>query len=250
MTQNKVVKEKNVKKDTEKEISVKCFLDRKDRIGFELFLPKYRKVIAESSGIYVLYKGNKLVYIGVAQNLLNKTVWNLRDKNKKVWDKISLYVIEKHLFSKYLETINFRIAEPKEVFTKRKHEQAGLIHTTPPLTGLGNQLQLVDLDADGGRQLASLNVEPKGYFELSDENEDDLLIIGNLAKLTGDNLPLIKVLKINKWKELEKLFTWKKKTWLKLLKEHKIKIPEGEESPESYVEKIQKRIQFFKRLKK
>ena len=31
-------------------------------------------------------------------------------------------------------------------------------------------MQLVDLDADGGKQLASLNSEPKGFFELSDEN--------------------------------------------------------------------------------
>ncbi|MBL0136308.1 MAG: hypothetical protein IPP79_21210 [Chitinophagaceae bacterium] len=35
---------------------------------------------------------------------------------------------------------------------------------------MGNQMQLVDLDADGGKQLANLKTEPKGYFELSDEN--------------------------------------------------------------------------------
>ena len=51
-----------------------------------------------------------------------------------------------------------------------KFEQAKLVSPKPSFTGLGTQLQLVDLDADGGKQLASLNSEPKGYFELSDEN--------------------------------------------------------------------------------
>lgn len=31
-------------------------------------------------------------------------------------------------------------------------------------------MQLADLDADGGKQLVSFNTEPKGYFELDDDN--------------------------------------------------------------------------------
>lgn len=50
-------------------------------------------------------------------------------------------------------------------------EQAKLVSPKPAFTGLGGTLQLVDLDADGGKQLASMNTEPKGYFELNDDNE-------------------------------------------------------------------------------
>ena len=32
-------------------------------------------------------------------------------------------------------------------------------------------MQLVDLDADGGKQLVSLGTEPKGYFDLTDNND-------------------------------------------------------------------------------
>ncbi len=32
-------------------------------------------------------------------------------------------------------------------------------------------MQLLDLGADGGKQLVSYNIEPRGFFELSDENE-------------------------------------------------------------------------------
>lgn len=52
-----------------------------------------------------------------------------------------------------------------------KFEQAKLVSPKPSYSGLGNKLQLADLDADGGKQLVSLSGESKGYFELDDDNE-------------------------------------------------------------------------------
>ena len=52
-----------------------------------------------------------------------------------------------------------------------KFEQAKPVSPKPSFSGLGNQMQLVDLDADGSKQLAGFNSEPRGYFELSDKNE-------------------------------------------------------------------------------
>ena len=52
-----------------------------------------------------------------------------------------------------------------------KFEQAKLVSPKPSLTGLGTQLQLMDLDANGTKQLVSYHTEPKGFFELSDEEE-------------------------------------------------------------------------------
>jgi RHS repeat-associated protein len=49
-------------------------------------------------------------------------------------------------------------------------ERAKLVTPKPSFIGLGSQLQLTDLDADGGKQLASFGTEPKGYFELDDDN--------------------------------------------------------------------------------
>jgi hypothetical protein len=42
----------------------------------------------------------------------------------------------------------------------------------PSFAGLGRQLQLVDLDVDGGKQLVNYGSEPRGYFELDDEEEE------------------------------------------------------------------------------
>lgn len=50
-------------------------------------------------------------------------------------------------------------------------ENAKLVSPKPSFTGLGGQWQLADLDADGGRQLVSFSAEPKGFFELDDDNQ-------------------------------------------------------------------------------
>ncbi|OOG77104.1 SpvB/TcaC N-terminal domain-containing protein [Algoriphagus sp. A40] len=50
-------------------------------------------------------------------------------------------------------------------------EHAKLVSPKPSFAGLGTQMQLADLDADGGIQLVSFDAEPRGYFELVDDNE-------------------------------------------------------------------------------
>jgi RHS repeat-associated protein len=50
-------------------------------------------------------------------------------------------------------------------------EHAKLVSPKPSFAGLGSQLQLADLDANGGKQLVNYAAEPKGYFELTDEEE-------------------------------------------------------------------------------
>lgn len=59
----------------------------------------------------------------------------------------------------------------KHNLTNGKFERAKLVSPKPSFMGLGRQLQLADLDSDGGKQLVSMDAEPKGYFELNDENE-------------------------------------------------------------------------------
>ncbi len=102
---------------------VKGFLEKKDRKGFELLLPRYREVIGKSSGIYALYKGDKLYYVGIAQNLLDRVDWHTKDKHKNRWDKVSFFVIDKHRYSKDIETVILRIAEPRGNGTRGQFER-------------------------------------------------------------------------------------------------------------------------------
>jgi RHS repeat-associated protein len=50
-------------------------------------------------------------------------------------------------------------------------ENARLVSPKPSLQGLGTQLQLADLGADGTKQLVSYNGFTKGFFELNDDEE-------------------------------------------------------------------------------
>ena len=102
---------------------VKGYLEKKDRVGFEFLLPKYREVIGNSSGIYALYKGKKLYYVGIAKNLLDRVDGHTRDKHKNRWDKVSFFVIDKHRYSKDIETVILRIAEPNGNGTRGKFEK-------------------------------------------------------------------------------------------------------------------------------
>lgn len=55
--------------------------------------------------------------------------------------------------------------------TELMFEQAKLISPKPSFSGISVQLQLCDLDGDGGKQLVNYETEPRGYFELDDDNE-------------------------------------------------------------------------------
>lgn len=122
MNKHKRHKKKRAVRHSEKGALVKGYLEKKDRKGFELLLSRYKEVIGNSSGIYALYKGKKLYYVGIAQNLLGRVDWHTRDKHKNRWDKVSFFVIDKHRYSKDIETVLLRIIEPRGNGTRGQFE--------------------------------------------------------------------------------------------------------------------------------
>lgn len=76
-------------------------------------------------------------------------------------------------------------------------ENAKLVSPKPNFQGLGSQMQLADLDADGGKQLVSYNTWPKGFFELSDDNE--WLPFQNFSELPNINFndPYTRMIDLN-----------------------------------------------------
>lgn len=69
-------------------------------------------LIGRKHGIYALYKGNRLYYVGLATNLRGRIKQHLRDKHTGKWDKFSLYLIKKAEHIKELETLIMRVADP------------------------------------------------------------------------------------------------------------------------------------------
>lgn len=95
-------------------------------------------------------------------------------------------------------------------------ERAKLVSPKPSFTGLAGVLQISDLDADGGKQIVNYASEPKGFFELSDDDEwlpfrnFELLPNVNLSDsnsrlldLTGDGMPDVLITEDN-------VFAWYK----------------------------------------
>jgi hypothetical protein len=61
-------------------------------------LEKYQPIITEyvkgKKGVYALYKGERLKYVGLAGNLRSRLSTHLRDRHAQSWDKFSVYLTE------------------------------------------------------------------------------------------------------------------------------------------------------------
>lgn len=70
------------------------------------------ELIAGQPGIYALYKGDDLYYLGKAVNLKRRLSQHLKDRHYKKWDKFSLFIVnnEKHIDD--LESLLVTVCEP------------------------------------------------------------------------------------------------------------------------------------------
>lgn len=65
------------------------------------------------SGVYALYKGNSLYYVGLAKNLRSRLHHHLRDRHAEEWNRFSIYLTQGDEHLKELESLVLRILMPK-----------------------------------------------------------------------------------------------------------------------------------------
>jgi hypothetical protein len=76
--------------------------------------PELVKEVAKGqNGIYALYRGDKLYYVGLAKNLRSRLTTHLKDRHGKTWDRFSIYLTLSDEHLKELESLVLRIASPK-----------------------------------------------------------------------------------------------------------------------------------------
>lgn len=79
-------------------------------------LDKYQAVIRayvrRRHGVYALYRGDRLYYVGLAKNLRNRLKHHLRDKHRNKWDRFSVYLTIGDSHLKELESLLLRIVRP------------------------------------------------------------------------------------------------------------------------------------------
>jgi len=78
---------------------------------------RYPDIITEfargRSGVYALYKGNDLYYVGLAKNLRSRLRGHLKDRHAEAWDYFNVYLTQGDEHLKELESLVLRIASPK-----------------------------------------------------------------------------------------------------------------------------------------
>jgi hypothetical protein len=91
---------------------VSSYLENISGAVFEQYPKIVRTLIHGSAGIYALYKGERLYYIGLASNLRNRMKTHLKDRHARKWDRFSVYLttISDHI--KPLESLILRVAMP------------------------------------------------------------------------------------------------------------------------------------------
>ena len=71
-----------------------------------------QKIMRGYSGLYVLYKRERLYYIGLATNLFWRLHAHTKNKHKGKWDRFAIYRINRVRYLKDIESMLLRIADP------------------------------------------------------------------------------------------------------------------------------------------
>jgi hypothetical protein len=71
-----------------------------------------KDMIHKKSGVYALYRRDRLYYVGLATNLMARLKIHLRDRHHGVWDRFSVYLTVQDDHVKELESLLLRIVNP------------------------------------------------------------------------------------------------------------------------------------------
>ncbi len=107
--------DKNLGKETKKKMTEKSKLVKKhfedvDGKDYKLALKKSER----GRGIYVLYRKNKIYYIGLSKSSLRTRIRShfLKDRHNGKWDRFSFYQIGRTKYIKDIESLLIRICKP------------------------------------------------------------------------------------------------------------------------------------------
>jgi predicted GIY-YIG superfamily endonuclease len=77
------------------------------------FAPVLETLLSGSPGIYALYKGEDLYYVGLSKNLRSRLKQHLKDKHSRKWDTFKIFKVRKVNYLKDMETLILQIARPE-----------------------------------------------------------------------------------------------------------------------------------------
>lgn len=82
------------------------------RAALEEYPQHFREFARRRNGIYALYKGKRLYYVGLARDLRNRLKQHLRGRHGNSWDRFSMYLTIGDEHVRELESLVLRIVRP------------------------------------------------------------------------------------------------------------------------------------------
>jgi len=76
-----------------------------------LFEKRLREMMRRYAGIYALYRGNKLYYVGLTSNLHGRIRHHRKDRHARKWDQFIIFRIQKVAYLKDIETLVTRLVD-------------------------------------------------------------------------------------------------------------------------------------------
>ncbi|MGB2981865.1 MAG: GIY-YIG nuclease family protein [Candidatus Zixiibacteriota bacterium] len=105
-------------------------LQKVENVSKDLFRNYYglvTELIGSSPGIYALYDGNELYYVGKSTDLRKRVKDHLRDRHFASWTHFSLYLVRRAEHIHEIEQLLIRIADPKGNRTPKKGKAASAL---------------------------------------------------------------------------------------------------------------------------
>src|SRR6187402_1167801 len=107
---------------------VSQYLERVSADVFDKYISIVKSYVGRRPGVYALYKGNKLYYVGLASNMNARLKQHLRDRHNGKWNKFSVYLTIGDTHLKEIESLVLRVIQPPGNSVKGKFNYAQNLH--------------------------------------------------------------------------------------------------------------------------
>ena len=98
-------------------------------LGEASFKDGLHRIMRGYAGVYALYKGENLYYIGLATNLYWRLRWHTKNKHKNKWDRFAIFRVGRVRYLKDIETLLLQVSKPPgNSVSGRVHRDADLTH--------------------------------------------------------------------------------------------------------------------------
>ena len=150
------------------------FLEMVSSKIFSAFPKLLPDLIGKQHGVYALYKGSRLYYVGLASDLRNRIKQHQRDKHGGKWDKFSLYLVAQANHVKEFETLVMRIASPAGNATQGR---------LPRADNLRSQLEFMIKTEQSKRLRDLLGTKPSQSRSSKNKNQKGIKLSSSAAIL-------------------------------------------------------------------